>query len=65
MKIGSTRELKYITTEKLGYLNYKDFLKIYNYCTKEPYLFMMIDTSPTAAITIKKNFNEPIDLQHL
>ena len=65
MKIGSTRELKYITTEKLSYLNYKDFLKIYNYCTKEPYLFMMIDTSPTAAITIKKNFNEPIDLQHL
>ena len=26
---------------------------------------MMIDTSPTATITFKKNFNEPIDLQHL
>ena len=58
MKIGSKRELKYIAEEKLGYLDYKDFLKIYNYCTKEPYSFMMIDTSPTATITFKKNFDE-------
>ena len=65
MKIGSKRELKYIAEEKLGYLDYEDFLKIYNYCTKEPYSFMMIDTSPTATITFKKNFNESIDLQHL
>ena len=65
MKIGSKRELKYIAEEKLGDLDYKDFLKIYNNCTKEPYSFMMIDTSPTATITFKKNFNEPVDLQHL
>ena len=65
MKIGSKRELKYIAEEKLGYLDYKDFLKIYNYCTKEPYSFMMIDTSPTTTITCEKNFNEPINLQHL
>ena len=65
MKIGSKRELKYIEEEKLGYLDYKDFLKIYNYCTKEPCSLMMIDTSQTATITFKKNFNEPIDLQNL
>ena len=65
MKIGSKKEFKYIAEEKLGYLDYKDFLKIYNYCTKEPYSFVMIDTSPTARVTFKKNFNEPIDLQHL
>ena len=65
MKIGSKKEFKYIAQENLGYLDYKDFLKIYNYCTKEPYSFMMIDTSPTARVTFKKNFNEPIDLQHL
>ena len=65
MKIGSKKELKGIAEEKLGYLDYKDFLKIYNYCTKEPYSFMMIDTSPTARVTFKKNFNEPIDLRHL
>ena len=26
---------------------------------------LMIDTSPTATITFKKSFDEPIDLQHL
>ena len=61
MKIGSKKELKNIAEEKLGYLDYKGFLKIYNYCTKEPYS-LMIDTSPTATITFKKNFDEPIDL---
>ena len=65
MKIGSKKELKYIAGEKLCYLDYKDFLKIYNYCSKELYSFMMIDTSPAATITFKKNFDEPIDLQHL
>ena len=34
MKIGSKKELKSIAEEKLGYLDYKDFLKIYNYFTK-------------------------------
>ena len=63
MKIGSKRELKYIAEEKLGYLDYKEFLKIYNYCTKEPYSFMLIDTRPTASVTFKKNFDEPIDLR--
>ena len=35
---------------------------MYNYCTKDPYSFMTIDTRPTATIQFKKNFNEPIDL---
>ena len=65
MKIGSKKELKNIAEEKLGYLYYKDFLKIYNYCTREPYSFMMINTSPPARVTFKKNFNEPINLNHL
>ena len=62
MKIGNKKELKRIAEEKSGYLDYKDFLKIYNYCTREPYLFMLIDTRPTASVTFKKNFDEPIDL---
>ena len=33
---------------------------MYNYCTKDPYSFMTIDTRPTATIQFKKNFNEPI-----
>ena len=62
MKIGSKKELKSIAEEKSGYLDYKDFLIIYNYCTKQPYSFMMIDTRPTASVTFKKNFDEPTDL---
>ena len=62
MKRGSKKELKSIAEEKSGYLYYKDFLKIYNYCTKEPYSFMMIDTRPTATITFRKNSDEPIDV---
>ena len=62
MKICSKEQLKSITEEKSGHLDYKDFFKMYNYCTKEPYLFMTIDARPTATIPFKKNFDEPIHL---
>ena len=62
MKIGNKKELKIIAEEKSGHLDYKDFLKIYNCCTRKPYSFMTIDTRATASVTFKKNFNEPIDL---
>ena len=62
MKICNKRELKIIAEENSGHLDYKDFLKIFNYCTKEPYSFMLIDTRPTASVTFKKYFDEPIDL---
>ena len=61
MKIGN-KKVKRIAEEKSGHLGYKDFLKIYNYCTREPYSFMLIDTRPTACITFKKKIKEPIDL---
>ena len=61
MKICNKRELKTIAEENSGHLDYKDFLKIYNYILKI-YSFMMIDTRPTARVTFKKNFDEPIDL---
>ena len=54
MKIGNKKELKIIAEEKSGHLEYIDFLKMYNYCTEEPYSFMLIDTRPTASITFKK-----------
>ena len=62
MKIGNKKELKRIAEEKSGHLEYKDFLKMYNYCTEEPYSFMLIDTRPTASITFKKKFDELINL---
>ena len=62
MKIGNKKEFKRIAEEKSGHLDYKDFLKICNYCTREPYSFMLIDTRPTATIPFKKKIDEPIDL---
>ena len=60
IKISNKKELKSIAEENSGHLDFKDFLKIHNYCTREPYSFMMVDTRPTARVTFKKNFNEPI-----
>ena len=57
MKIGNKKELKRIAEEKSGHLDCKDFLKIFNYCTRKPYSFMTIDTRPTATILFKKNFD--------
>ena len=54
MKIGNKKELKSIAEEKSGYLDYKNFLEMYNYCIKEPYSFMTIDVRPTATIPLKK-----------
>ena len=65
MKIGNKKELKSIAEENSGHLDFKDVLKIYNYCTKDPYSFMLVDTRPTARVTFKKNFDEPIYLRHL
>ena len=62
MKVCNKKELKRIAEEKSGHLDCKDFLKIYNCCTREPYSFMLIDTRPTASATFKKNFDQPIDL---
>ena len=62
MKINNKKELKRIAEEKSGHLDYKDFLKMYNYCTKEPCSFMTIDARPTATIPFKKYFDELINL---
>ena len=58
MKINNKKELKGIAEVKSGHLDYKDFLKMYNYCTKEPYSFMTIDARPTATMVFRKNFTE-------
>ena len=62
MRVGNKKELKRIAEKKLGHLDYKDFLKMYNYCTKEPYSFMTIDARPTATIPFTKSFNDFINL---
>ena len=62
MRIGNKNELKSIAEEKSGHLDYKGFSKMYNYCRKDPYSFMTIDTRPTATIQFKKTFNKSIEL---
>ena len=58
MKIGNNKELRSITKEKSGNVNYKDFLKMYNYCTSKPYCFMTIDARPNTTMVSRKNFTE-------
>ena len=60
MTIGNKKELKSIAEENSGHLYFKDFLKIYNYCTNEPYSFMMVDTRRNARVTFKKTFDKPL-----
>ena len=45
MKIQSKKELQIIAQDNSGDIDFKDFLKIYKECTKEPYSFMTIDTT--------------------
>ena len=60
MKIGNKKELKSIAEENSGHLDFKDFLKIYNYCINEPYSFMMVDTRPNSCVKFKKIFDKPL-----
>ena len=58
MKIVNKKKLRSIAEEKSGNIDYKDFLKMYNYCTSEPYCFMTIDARPNATMVFRKNFTE-------
>ena len=57
MKIHNRRELKQIAVDHSADIDYKDFLKIYRICTKEPYFFLTIDVyNPT--MRFRKNFSD-------
>ena len=60
MKIQNKRELQNIAQDNSGDIDFKDFLKIYKDCTKEPYSFMTIDTTlPTGDLMrFRKNLSE-------
>ena len=45
MKTNSRKELKNIEINHSEDIDYKDFLKIYKKCTKEPFNFLTIDTA--------------------
>ena len=45
MKINHKRELQNIAINHSADIDYKDFIKIYRECTKEPDSFLTIDTT--------------------
>ena len=45
MKIHNRRELQQIAINHSANIDYRDFLKIYRNCAKEPYYFFTIDTT--------------------
>ena len=57
MGIHNRRELQQITIDHSSDIDYKDFLKIYRNCTKEPYFYFTIDTTFPAdnPVRFKKN----------
>ena len=49
MKINNKRELQNIAINHSADIDYKDFLKIYRECRREPYSFLTIDTTLPAS----------------
>ena len=45
LKINNRKELQNIAINHSADIDYKDFMKIYRECTKEPYNFLTIDTT--------------------
>ena len=58
MKVNNRKELKNIAINHSADIDYKEFLKIYRKCTKEPYYFLTIDTTLPASdpLRFRKNF---------
>ena len=56
-EINNKRELQNIAINHSADIDYKDFMKIYRECTKEPYSFLTIDTTlPTSdPLKFRKN----------
>ena len=53
MKTNNTRELQNIATKHSADIDYKNFMKIYRECTKEPYSFLTIDTTLSSSNPLK------------
>ena len=49
MKINNKKELQNIAINSSADIDWKDFMKIYRECTKEPFSFLNIDTTLPAS----------------
>ena len=57
MKINNKRELQNIAINHSADIDFKDFMKIYRECTREPYSFLTIDATLPASdpLRFRKN----------
>ena len=53
MKINNRKELQNIAINHSADISYKDFMKIYRECTKEPFHFLTIDTKLPASNSLR------------
>ena len=53
MKINNRKELQNIAINHSADIDYKDFMKIYRECTREPYSFLTIDTTLPGSGTLR------------
>ena len=62
MKTNNKRELQNIAINHSADIDFKDFMKIYKECTKEPYSFLTIDTTlPSSnALRFRKNLSDTL-----
>ena len=60
MKINNRKDLQQIAIDHSADIDYKNFLKIYRNCTKEPYSFLTTDTTLPAddPMRFRKNFSD-------
>ena len=59
-KLNNKRELKNIAINHSADIDYKDFVKTYKDCIREPYNFLTIDTTQPINKKFKKNFNDSL-----
>ena len=53
MKLSNRKELQNISISHSADIDYKDFVKIYRKCAKEPYNVLIIDTTLLASNPLK------------
>ena len=59
-KLNNKRELQNIAINHSADTDYKDFVKINRDSTKEPYNFLISDTTQPVDKRLKQNFNDPL-----
>ena len=57
MKILNKREPQQIALNHSSDIDFKDFMKIYKECTKEPYSFLVNDTTLQSGNPLKFRYN--------